>query len=81
MNSSQCEFCQKVFSSVYNMKIHQKQTKTCMLLRSNEPIIEKIHRCEYCEKIFTASSSVKTHWNRCKMKLAKDREREIVKEY
>ena len=55
----ECQYCKKVISTEYKLKIHQKTTKYCLKIQGVEP--EKSYICKYCEKKFIRKNSYCTH--------------------
>jgi uncharacterized C2H2 Zn-finger protein len=58
-----CEFCKKEYTSISNLKYHQKNTKFCLELQSQQANL----KCEYCDKVFSTSKYLKQHSNHCKI--------------
>jgi uncharacterized C2H2 Zn-finger protein len=58
-----CEFCNKEYTSISNLKYHQKNTKFCLELQAQQSIL----KCEYCDKAFSTSKYLKQHTNHCKI--------------
>nr|QBK85922.1 MAG: hypothetical protein LCMAC101_05170 [Marseillevirus LCMAC101] len=78
---SDCEFCTKSFSSVGNLKYHQKNARYCLQNRPNGVI--KGVNCEFCNKILGSKYNLKDHYVVCsekKVSTVKIRLREKKKE-
>jgi hypothetical protein len=69
----ECEYCKKVFSTLRVKMVHQKTTKTCLIIQDRMGISnEKItYPCTFCSKHFTTKVNQKYHLNICKQKLIK----------
>ena len=76
MNSNECEYCHKVYSSIYNLTTHQKTTKSCISNRVEIPTNIKNIECEHCHKSFTAACSLRSHFKICKVLIKKKNELE-----
>ena len=68
-----CEFCNKTYSNKYNLKKHQKTTKSCLFLQDkvflqHDEDCKTILNCEYCFKKFFRSDNVYKHDKICKVK-------------
>ena len=68
-----CEFCNKEFTSISNLRFHQKSAKFCLKIQKENNnfkniINEKIFKCEFCDKTFTQNCMLKTHSLTCKIK-------------
>jgi len=55
----ECEFCNKIFTTKSNLKVHQSKTKSCLIIQNKNP--EKIYNCLYCDKIFTIKDTLDRH--------------------
>jgi hypothetical protein len=55
----ECEFCNKIFTTKSNLKVHQSKTKSCLIIQNKNP--EKIYNCLYCNKIFTIKDTLDRH--------------------
>jgi hypothetical protein len=85
-----CEFCNKVYSSKYNLTLHQKTAKFCFKLQterkqneqseSQAPSEEerKGFKCEFCSFSSYLKSSVIRHQESCKEKIKKVQESSII---
>ena len=80
MSTNTCEYCNKVLSNKYNLKIHQQNTKSCITLRHDTNLDKSKFVCEYCDKFFTANSSLKSHTNICKKFIEFKKEKLLQKE-
>lgn len=65
-----CEFCKKNFSSEQSLSVHQKSTKSCLLIqeRMGYKVTKKAFPCDYCSQEFTARSSLQYHIKKCSKK-------------
>jgi hypothetical protein len=65
-----CKFCKKNFSSERSLSVHQKTTKSCLLIqeRMGYQVTKKTFPCEYCSQEFTARSSLQYHIKKCSKK-------------
>ena len=66
----ECEYCQKVFSTLGNLKTHQEKTKRCLSLQNKRPDI--IYNCDHCQKEFLTRANYKRH-------LKKHEDKQVVK--
>ena len=64
-----CQFCNKEFTTLSNLRAHIKSSKTCISLRPN---INKeqlsIIKCEFCSKEFSKKGNLTPHLKTCKIK-------------
>ena len=60
----QCEYCQKILSTLSTLKHHQKTVKYCLAKQDKEPIKE--HACSFCGVGFAVKSSLNSHLRICK---------------
>ena len=60
----ECEYCQRSFSTVGNLKYHQKHTKYCLDLRGSTHNLSKFI-CEFCDASFTAKHTLTGHMLKC----------------
>ena len=63
----ECEFCNKILSTVYSLKTHQKTVKSC--LQKQGKINQINFECEFCLKNFTSKDNLNTHYKICKEKI------------
>jgi len=61
--ASKCEFCQNEFSTLFNLKLHQKSAKYCLALRGVSVV--KSFRCDQCDKNFSRQSTLTNHKKQC----------------
>jgi hypothetical protein len=59
-----CEFCNKEFSNISNLKYHQKNAKFCLELQNQK---QTNHKCEHCNKEFSSDKYLKQHASHCKV--------------
>nr|QBK85229.1 MAG: hypothetical protein LCIVAC01_00380 [Iridovirus LCIVAC01] len=57
-----CEFCEKIFSTKFNLQRHLQNTKYCLKKRGLQT--NKIY-CPSCKKILSSKRSLKSHQNIC----------------
>jgi len=72
----ECEFCNKNFTTMSNLRYHKKTNKKCQEIQSkdkdiNEIVFESSVSCEFCDKNFT-KQTIKVHDKICKKKLEFD---------
>lgn len=81
MNSIVCQYCNKEFSSLNNLKIHKKTAKYCLEIQEKliQDISQCINECEYCKKKFTTKYNLTTHLKTCKSKKEKEKEENLTK--
>ncbi len=73
-----CQYCNKIFSSISNLKTHLKSSKKCILTRTtndeinrnlnNNTIQTETYKCHHCNKSFSQKIHLATHLNTCKLK-------------
>ena len=74
-----CQYCNKEFSTLSNLRVHLKSSKTCISLRnitdelSSKPE-EKINNfdCNFCNKGFSRRDALVRHLETCKKKEIKE---------
>ena len=81
---NKCQYCNKDFSTKYNLKRHNNicnnKNNICNNennIINNENIINNKFKCEYCESIFSRKYLVTRHYNNCKIKELKDKINEL----
>jgi hypothetical protein len=62
----ECQYCNKILSSISSLNYHRKNTKSCVELQGQN--IDKKVECEYCNKVLSSKSSLKRHMVICKNK-------------
>jgi hypothetical protein len=64
-----CEFCNTSFSTKYNLEIHKKRAKKCLLIQNQKTIQSEIIKdnfsCSCCNKIFTTNQYKNEHEKKC----------------
>ena len=55
----ECQYCKKVISTAYKLKIHQTKTKYCLKIQGFTP--EPLFLCKYCDKGFIIKSVYDRH--------------------
>lgn len=65
--SYQCQFCDKVFSTKYNLATHQKTTKKCLDIQNGVETKEN-YTCEYCDYSSVKKGNLDRHLLSCKQK-------------
>lgn len=84
--SFQCEYCDSIFKTKYNLNTHQKSAKFCINKREVQE--NDHHKCEYCLKTYTTKYSLDLHLTKCIKKsdysynlLLKEETEKIKKQY
>ena len=77
----ECEFCNKNFTTMSNLRYHKKTNKKCQEIQSkdkdiNEIVLESSVSCEFCRKNFT-KQTIKVHDKICKKKLEFENKKRI----
>jgi hypothetical protein len=68
----ECEFCNKSFSTMSNLKYHIKTNKKCQIIQKEKNYeLSSFVNCEFCNKIFT-TQIFKIHNKTCKKKLIEE---------
>ena len=60
----QCEYCEKVLTTLSSLNHHQKTVKYCLAKQNKEVI--KQHICSFCKTSFAVKSSLNSHLRICK---------------
>jgi hypothetical protein len=60
----QCEYCEKVLTTLSSLNHHQKTVKYCLAKQNKEVI--KQHTCSFCKTSFAVKSSLNSHLRICK---------------
>jgi hypothetical protein len=76
MESLTCEFCEKVFSTKYNLATHKKNTKSC-----KNDIEKDMYNCEHCNKKFSSTNGLGYHIEKCVIKKEKEKEKNIIEKH
>jgi hypothetical protein len=66
----ECDFCNKSFSNISNLRYHKKTNKKCQVIQNKDnkdEIESSFVNCEFCNKLFTVQI-LKTHYKNCKKK-------------
>lgn len=59
-----CEYCKKEYTTLSNLKYHQKHTVSCLNIQKE---MKTEFKCEFCNKVFTANRYLSQHLkNYCK---------------
>jgi len=65
----ECEFCNKSFSNISNLRYHKKTNKKCQIIQKQKVEHEiETFNCSFCNKTFT-KQTIKIHNKTCKKKL------------
>jgi len=62
----ECQYCNKILSTIYSLKTNQKTVKSC--LQKQGKINQINFACEFCLKNFTSKDNLNTHYKICKEK-------------
>ena len=76
MTDIKCEYCGKVFTSVYSLTKHKKTAGYCIEIQRKQFNIEPnvvMHACEYCGQEFTTKTNYNIHISACKAKKEHDK--------
>ena len=85
MEQTQCEFCNKPFSTISNLNHHKKTAKYCIKLQNREDNQFEF-KCKSCERFFSSKVCLSRHYSSCKVikskniKLLQDRVIELESE-
>jgi len=60
----ECSYCQRIFSTMSNLKYHQKHAKYCLSLQGSTRNLSKFI-CDFCEASYTAKHSLSGHMLKC----------------
>ena len=63
MSNLTCEFCNRKFSTAFNLENHKKTAIYC--LKSRGENVTKQYKCNYCDQTFTRKSSLTKHGESC----------------
>ncbi len=69
-NNYVCEFCSKSFTTLYNLKNHQKTAKYCLDIQNKHA--DTTYNCEFCNKSFNVKSIYNSHISSCKEKKSQE---------
>jgi hypothetical protein len=64
----ECEFCNKNFSTISNLRYHKKTNKKCQIIQKENIDLSSFVNCLFCNKIFT-NQTIKIHNKTCKKKI------------
>jgi hypothetical protein len=71
-----CDYCKKEYTTISNLRYHQKNTKACLDIQAE---VIKDFKCEYCNKVFSNNKYLKQHLQKyCKSNKVQQ-ENEILK--
>jgi hypothetical protein len=59
-----CEYCKKEYTTLSNLKHHQKTAQFCLDLQNQ---LSATFKCEHCEKMFSSNKYLKQHYSHCKI--------------
>ena len=78
-----CEFCNKEYSKLANLKYHQKTAKFCIDLQQIVLQKEELFTCKFCNKDFTVKHNFSAHIQTCKEQIPyyKKKAEEYEKKY
>lgn len=74
-----CEFCNSAFSKKYNLSVHQKKAKKCLLIQ-NKTNNENNYQCTKCLKSFTSKQRLESHCEKCNVQFGTEY-LELMKKY
>ena len=63
-NTFVCEYCKKEYTTLSNLKHHQKTAQFCLDLQNQLSVGFK---CEHCDKTFSSNKYLKQHYSHCKI--------------
>jgi hypothetical protein len=67
----ECQYCNKILSTIYSLKTHQKTVKSC-LQKQGKKIENTNLICNFCSKNFTTKDNLYNHYKICKEKMKED---------
>jgi hypothetical protein len=67
----ECQYCNKILSTVYSLKTHQKTVKSCLQKQGKQNDIVNFN-CKFCSKSFTSKDNLYNHYKICKEKMKED---------
>ena len=70
----ECEFCNKNFSTISNLRYHKKTNKKCQIIQKENIDLSSFVNCVFCNKIFT-NQTIKIHNKTCKKKINEEIQR------
>jgi hypothetical protein len=77
----ECDYCKKMFSTIYVLRHHQKTAKSCIKIQTEQGISpDTFFKCEHCEKSLTTKWSLTSHYKICK-KIKKEQSDKTQKDY
>jgi hypothetical protein len=63
-NTFVCEYCKKEYTTLSNLKHHQKTAQFCLDLQNQ---LSAGFKCEHCDKTFSSNKYLKQHYSHCKI--------------
>lgn len=81
MTTTTCQYCSREFSSLSNLKYHQKHAQYCLQNRPDGVI--KGTECKFCKKMLGSKYNLQLHYKTCpekRVSIVKDKLRETKKE-
>src|SRR6185437_403896 len=79
MSEFKCQFCDKNFSTKYNLSNHQKTTKRCLAIQ-NANISDVSIKCDYCDYKTTIRANLDRHTITCGEKKVNTEKDKIIDE-
>lgn len=70
-----CKFCNKTFSTPYNMNKHQRSSVACLSIQQKE--VPSSYECPSCSMVFTTKFNLKKHESRCDKILEREKFQEL----
>jgi len=72
-----CKWCNKSFTTSYNLEKHTKTAKYCLKIQGKEIATTAEFECQYCQRRFIHKHHLKTHKRSCERKEQEIKRREI----
>lgn len=73
-----CDYCNSEFANVSSLNKHQKTSKYCIKLRDTNKTEILLFNCEFCKKDFTSKHRLNSHISICRVKIDKEKEKDIL---